>query len=114
MFITFAEYRILPANLDMYLAETKRLTEKFHGRVTLYEGCDQPGLFVEIWNASDEAEAENIKKERCDQRSPWAILTPLIQGGEAKLHVWTFKPALPSIRSSISLHRGSFENGEGE
>jgi hypothetical protein len=95
MFITFAEYRIAPEHLESYRGETKRLLEQSLGRVTLYEGCDQPGLFVEIWSASCEEEAEGIKKERCGERSSWAVLTPWIVGGAAKLHVWTFKPALP-------------------
>lgn len=97
MFITFAEYRINDANLERYRTESRRLVEESADRVSLYEGCDQPGLFVEIWSAADEEEAEAIKKERCGERSSWAALTPLIQGGAAKLHVWTFKPAVPSV-----------------
>jgi hypothetical protein len=96
MFITFAEYRIAPEHLESYRAESGRLLKESSGRVSLYEGCDQPGLFVEIWSADREEEAEAIKKERCGERSSWAVLTPMIQGGAAKLHVWTFKPAYPS------------------
>lgn len=97
MFITFAEYRIKEECLALYRTESRRLVEEASGRVALYEGCDQPGLFVEIWSAEGEDEAEAIKKERCGERSSWAVLTPLIQGGAAKLHVWTFKPALPPL-----------------
>lgn len=92
MFITFAEYRIMPECVELYRKETARLL-KVDNRIQLYEGTDQPGLFVEIWTAPDAEEAERIKKERCSERSSWAVLTPMIAGGAAKLHVWTFKPA---------------------
>ncbi|QNK56198.1 hypothetical protein [Paenibacillus sp. PAMC21692] len=92
MFITFAEYRISPEFQEQYEAATKLLLTETEG-VELYEGTDQPGLFVEIWRAADVAQAERIKKERCSERSSWAVLTPMILGGSAKLHVWTFQPA---------------------
>lgn len=92
MFICFAEYRIMPEYRERYLAETARLLRGCPG-TTLYEGTDQPNLFVEIWPAATLEEADRIKKERCGERSSWSVVTPWIAGGEAKLHVWTFKPA---------------------
>ena len=36
--------------------------------VKLYEGTDQPNLFVEVWeNSADEEAAFAIKEERCSQ-----------------------------------------------
>ncbi|MFF2480799.1 hypothetical protein [Paenibacillus sp. NPDC058071] len=94
--ICFAEYRIEDRHRDTYLAYTAKLLEKTAG-VHLYEGTDQINLFVEIWHAVDEKEAEQIKKERCAERSPWYRIAEWIPGGADKMHVWTFKPAaLPS------------------
>ena len=92
MYICFAEYRIAPESREHFLAFAEA---HLNGRndVYLYEGTDQPNLFVEVWQAGSEEEAERIKKERCDERSLWSRISEWIAGGSAKLHVWTFKPA---------------------
>ncbi|WP_053372087.1 hypothetical protein [Paenibacillus sp. FJAT-27812] len=95
MYICFAEYRISEEWREQYLIYTNKLLEEGHD-VQLYEGTDQPGLFVEVWNAASEEQAEQIKKERCNERSPWFRVSEWIVGGPAKLHIWTFKPAHPS------------------
>lgn len=58
----------------------------------LYEGTDQPLLFVEVWEARDEAHAEDIKEERCSERSSWHAVADWVAGGAAKIHAWTFRP----------------------
>ncbi|MDQ6419820.1 hypothetical protein RB620_10290 [Paenibacillus sp. LHD-117] len=93
MFICFAEYRIRPECREQYEQETERLMKETGEGMRLYEGTDQPCLFVEVWSASCAEEAERIKKERRSERSSWAVLSQWIDGGEAKLHIWTFKPA---------------------
>ncbi|NIK78431.1 hypothetical protein FHS15_003569 [Paenibacillus castaneae] len=90
MYICFAEYQIAPEHRQLFLDYTKTLLANVHD-VYLYEGTDQPNLFVEVWNAPNAEEAERIKKERCDERSPWFFITEWIVGGEAKMHIWTFK-----------------------
>lgn len=92
MYICFAEYKIHPEYRECYVKETERLMDKYSRKVQLYEGTDQPCLFVEVWHAESCEEAELIKKERSDERSAWHVVTPWIVGGSAKLHIWTFKP----------------------
>ncbi|WP_141500180.1 hypothetical protein [Paenibacillus luteus] len=92
MYICFAEYRIVPQRREQYLAYTSELL-KGVSNLYLYEGTDQPGLFVEVWNAATFEEAEQIKKERCGERSSWFRISEWIVGGAAKMHIWTFKPA---------------------
>ncbi|WP_424766413.1 hypothetical protein [Paenibacillus sp. sgz302251] len=92
MYICFAEYKILPEHRAQYIIYTKGLLAESGNSVYLYEGTDQPGLFVEVWNAASEAEAERIKKERCSERSSWFRIASWISGGMEKMHVWTFKP----------------------
>lgn len=96
MYICFAEYRISPEFREQYLAYTAMLLEEGH-EVQLYEGTDQPSLFVEVWNASTLEQSEQIKKERCNERSSWFQISEWIVGGAAKMHIWTFKPAHPSV-----------------
>lgn len=101
MYICFAEYRILPEWREHYLTTTKELLLQEH-EVYLYEGTDQENLFVEVWQAFSLEQADQIKKERCSERSSWFQLSDWIAGGPAKLHVWTFKPAHSRDRSSIN------------
>ncbi|MUT67568.1 hypothetical protein [Paenibacillus sp. NEAU-GSW1] len=91
--VCFAEYRIAAENRASYLSYTGRLIRDGELNIYLYEGTDQPNLFVEIWYADSEDEAEQIKKERCSERSPWYRVAEWVVGGADKLHVWTFKPA---------------------
>jgi hypothetical protein len=93
MYICFAEYRIAPEHREQYLALA---AGQLSGRddMYLYEGTDQPNLFVEVWQAPTFAAAEQIKEERRSGRSSLAQITAWIPGGESKLHVWTFQPAL--------------------
>ena len=94
MYICFAEYRIMDELRETYIGYTNQLLTEGHN-VQLYEGTDQPGLFVEVWNAESHEIVEQIKKERCNERSPWFRVSEWIVGGPAKMHIWTFKPAHP-------------------
>jgi hypothetical protein len=101
MFICFAEYRIAPEWRETYLTYTSELLAGVD-EVKLYEGTDQPSLFVEMWNASSLQEAEQIKEERCNERSPWYKVSEWIVGGVDKMHIWTFKQAQSTIDASIN------------
>ncbi|NBD26227.1 hypothetical protein [Paenibacillus glycinis] len=92
MFICFVEYHIEPSAEERYRGWiAPRRTE---AGFKLYEGTDQPLLFVEVWEAMDEEEALNIKKERCGERSSWREMADWVPGGSAKIHAWTFKPVM--------------------
>lgn len=93
MYICFAEYKIADGNRNAFLAYANTLMRESGNQVQLYEGTDQLNLFVEIWTTATEEEAEAIKKERCEERSPWYRIAEWIPGGADKMHVWTFKPA---------------------
>lgn len=101
MYICFAEYRIIHEYRQEYLAYTDTLLSGLHD-VHLYEGTDQPNLFVEVWNAGTAEHAERIKKERCSERSPWFCISEWIVGGSEKMHIWTFKPAHLTGERSIN------------
>lgn len=101
MYICFAEYRIMPVNRQQYLTYTEALLSGLHD-VHLYEGTDQPNLFVEVWNADTAELAERIKKERCSERSPWFRISEWIVGGSEKMHIWTFRHAHLAGERSIN------------
>lgn len=97
MYICFAEYKINEENREAYLKEVETLCLQEGGLVHVYEGTDQPSLFVEVWDCKDEAHARRVKEERLSERSPWFALSAWIMGGPAKLHVWTFKPVASRV-----------------
>ncbi|MBP3962302.1 hypothetical protein [Paenibacillus lignilyticus] len=91
MYICFVEYHIAPESEALYrswIADKPGNGEAFK----LYEGTDQPLLFVEVWEAASEQEALDIKKERCGERSSWHAMSQWVPGGSPKVHAWTFKP----------------------
>ncbi|REE92873.1 hypothetical protein A8990_103180 [Paenibacillus taihuensis] len=92
MFICFVEYHIAQAFEDRYRSWIAQKQQEFKDAFQLYEGTDQPLLFVEVWEAATEEKAVGIKKERCDERSSWYEMTDWVPGGSAKVHAWTFKP----------------------
>lgn len=101
MYICFAEYRIIPECRQQFLNHTETILSGTRD-VHLYEGTDQPNLFVEVWNASTAEQAEQIKKERCSERSPWFRISEWIAGGSEKMHIWTFRQAHLADERSIN------------
>lgn len=91
LFICFAEYKIAPEYVGAYIKLTEQLKKKY-SEVNLYEGTDQPLLFVEVWSCASLEQAEQTKEERLSERSSWSPISEWIVGGRSKLHVWTFKP----------------------
>lgn len=92
MYICFAEYRIMPEHRQAYLSYASQVAKGTQPEPTIYEGTDQPNVFVELWTAPSEAEAEVIKQKRRSEQSPWHRVQEWVEGGEAKVHVWTFRP----------------------
>ncbi|BBH21692.1 hypothetical protein Back11_30370 [Paenibacillus baekrokdamisoli] len=91
MYICFVEYHINEEFVALYrnwIAEKMAAGPVFK----LYEGTDQPHLFVEVWEAQGEASATAIKEERCSERSSWRQMAAWVPGGAPKIHAWTFRP----------------------
>ncbi|CAH1211516.1 hypothetical protein PAECIP111893_03419 [Paenibacillus plantiphilus] len=91
MYICFVEYRIdseFESEYRSWISARQAEGPSFR----LYEGTDQPLLFVEIWETEDESTADAIKKERCSERSSWHAMADWVQGGAPKIHSWTFRP----------------------
>jgi hypothetical protein len=85
----FVEYKIIDGQKNDFLAfmEKRRKAETFG----LFEGSDQPGLFVEIWDGLSVPEYRDLKRKRLEETdSPWRAMDSMVDGGPAKLHIWHF------------------------
>jgi hypothetical protein len=91
MGIVFVEYKVFPEKREAYLQWMNSLTRE-ESRLELYEGSDQPDLFVELWRDFGEEEYRTYKKTRLESAgSPWAGLADYVPGGAAKIHIWHFR-----------------------
>jgi hypothetical protein len=86
MYRCFAEYRIAEENRERYL-ELMAALRPSHPGMYLYEGTDQPGLFVEVWEAGTKEEADRIREMRLSEDSPWSAVSRLVSGS---VHAWVF------------------------
>jgi hypothetical protein len=87
MFRCFAEYRIAEENRERYF-ELMASLRPSHPEMYLYEGTDQPGLFVEVWEAATREEADGIREMRLSAGSPWSAVSRLASG---QVHAWVFR-----------------------
>lgn len=94
MGIVFVEYKVFPEKREAYLQWIEPLAGNESG-LELYEGSDQPDLFVELWRGFDEEAYRAFKKSRLEASdSPWAELEQYVAGGAAKIHIWHFRRSL--------------------
>ncbi|CAH8769122.1 hypothetical protein [Paenibacillus dendritiformis] len=94
--IIFVEYRILPEAKERYLTVIRRQL-KHRPDVVLYEGTDQPNVFVEQWLGTTADDYAALKKLRREGTDGWDEVTACIAGGVDKLHIWEFQrsPIVP-------------------
>ncbi|GIO11167.1 hypothetical protein J19TS2_07220 [Cohnella xylanilytica] len=90
--ILFCEYAIPEEHRSAFLEWAAADPARWEG-AELAENVAQPGVFVELRRASDEAEAARITKERRDGRS-WAEMEKWVKGGREGLRIWTFRPVI--------------------
>lgn len=87
--IIFVEYRIDPDKREVYEQAADRLLRTQHNCI-LYEGTDQPHVFVEQYFETTPEQYANMKQLRLEQESEWDEITACIPGGRSKLHIWEF------------------------
>lgn len=88
--IFFCEYVVRKENRESFLrwAEERPYLWKY---AEFMENEEQPGVFVELWRVSGEADLANIKKERLEGRSEWREMEGWLKGGAEGLRSWTFR-----------------------
>ncbi|MBO8173377.1 MAG: MFS transporter [Bacillaceae bacterium] len=91
MIRVFVEYKIKQEKRQEYLgliAQMKRELAKQGARhFELYEGTDQPDLFVEMFDVDTEAAYRQIKQSR--EAHP--VLDHCVEGGKNKINIWAFR-----------------------
>jgi hypothetical protein len=95
----FVEYRIVKGNRSSYIDYMQKVIKQTG--LELFEGTDQPDLFVEIWSDVPYAAFESLKADRLAPKegSIWLPLTSMIDGGSSKLHIWHFTGIAPDIET---------------
>ncbi len=90
----FVEYTIIQEKRLNYLHYMQKIVNQTG--LELFEGSDQPGLFVEIWSDVSYTEYESFKKQRLhpEMNSDWASFGDNVVGGLSKLHIWHFSKAM--------------------
>ncbi|MFM1655280.1 hypothetical protein ACI7RC_24770 [Brevibacillus sp. B_LB10_24] len=92
MLTIFIEYKIADGKREEaigVIAEMERQIQSRGGmNYRFFEGFDQPGLFVEMFEVADESAYRDIKQ----WRTAGGPLEDCIAGGSAKIHVWAFQP----------------------
>ncbi|GIP31143.1 hypothetical protein [Paenibacillus sp. J2TS4] len=112
MSLVFVEYKIDELYREDYLKTIQDLPGV--DQVELYEGSDQPGLFVEIWKGLGDEDYLQMKAIRtstvaCEQKSPhslekfpsnmsegklafrpWQSINEYVAGGAGRVHIWKF------------------------
>ncbi|PZE21264.1 hypothetical protein CBW46_007790 [Paenibacillus xerothermodurans] len=100
--IVFVEYQILPQHTPAYSEWLAEVRAK-HAELEVYEGADQPGLFVEIWHGLSRDEYDRLKQERLTEAAgsaglglpsasfSWRELHQWVSGGAQKIHIWYFE-----------------------
>lgn len=89
MYKVFVEYRIQSIARESYITFMQQMG-KCYRQMTIYEGTDQPNLFVECWSGVNFEQYEELKRLRIDQKSEWTEMNDWVVGGADKIHIWHF------------------------
>lgn len=92
----FVEYKVKPEHREAYLTWVNEMTHADR-RFSVYEGTDQPGLFVELWDGMNYEEYVRMKGWRLaadssggGNKNRWGEMERFIEGGISKIHIWHF------------------------
>jgi hypothetical protein len=108
MLKVFAEYQILPQYRPAYSMWMAEVRAKYP-ELEVFEGVDQPGLFVEIWSGLSSECYNRLKRARFQQQGDglidpviesgyadidWTEINNWVAGGASKIHLWYFKKVI--------------------
>ncbi|MEK8129635.1 hypothetical protein WMW72_17140 [Paenibacillus filicis] len=100
MGIVFTEYKIDAIHRTDYLTWAADLKQEF-AELEIYEGTEQPNLFVEIWSGLSQEKYAALKAARIGEDSRiaqdeesgrWRTMELWVAGGRPKIHMWQFSP----------------------
>jgi hypothetical protein len=77
--------------MDLLPAVKRELEGMGAVEISIFEGTDQPGLFVEEFIVADMEAYESLKKARNEEVSEvWEQQHACVPGGKNKVHIWAF------------------------
>ncbi|MBN6187896.1 MFS transporter [Aneurinibacillus sp. BA2021] len=96
----FAEYKIQAEKRQDYLRKIDDIAMAMQqigvDDFIVYEGVDQPGLFVEMFHVPTMDAYRKIKRKRCEDKAApgvfWQSINDCLEGGTDRLHMWAFAP----------------------
>lgn len=94
----FVEYKVLEEKKEEYLRKVKDLEIVLHkiGAVDfkVYEGADQPNLFVEMFQVPEMSNYQKLKRKRVLEDAQegvfWQAINNCVEGGKDKINMWAF------------------------
>lgn len=94
----FVEYKVLEDKKEEYLRKIKDIEYALHkiGAIDfkLFEGADQPNLFVETFQVPAMVNYEKLKRKRVLEDAQegvfWQSINDCVEGGKEKIHMWAF------------------------
>ncbi|WP_035100270.1 MFS transporter [Aneurinibacillus terranovensis] len=98
----FVEYKVLEEKRTEYMEQMESLRHAMEkigvDDFQVYEGVDQPGLFVEMFHVPTVESYRKLKRKRCEEPPGksgfWQMINPYVSGGTEKIHMWAFAPVI--------------------
>lgn len=96
----FVEYKVIEEKKDEYLRKIRDL-ELVMNKIgakdfQVFEGADQPHLFVEMFQVAKMESYYKLKRKRCQEEAEegvfWQAINNCVEGGKEKIHMWAFLP----------------------
>jgi hypothetical protein len=89
------EYKVADEKRKDFMALLPAVKRDLEGlgavQISIFEGTDQPCLFVEEFIVADMEVYESLKKARNEEVSPvWEQQHACVPGGKNKVHIWAF------------------------
>lgn len=96
----FIEYKVIPEKREQYLKLAEKIAAQYHDfqiqSFSIYEGIEQPNLFVEDFIISGYEFFNCLRNERLQEQLPfWQDLHSCIYGSVSKVNIFVFEEIEP-------------------
>ncbi|MEK4025034.1 MULTISPECIES: hypothetical protein [unclassified Sporosarcina] len=92
----FIEYKVIPEKRNQYIELTEKIIARYQSLqvngFSIYEGIEQPNLFVEDFTVLNYEQFKLLKTERFEERIPiWKEVHSCIHTGVKKVNAYAFE-----------------------
>lgn len=96
MWLAFSEYHIDSIHRAKYMSWAEKMTGRYPS-LRIYEGTDQPGLFVEVWEGMEHTAFQAVKSYRVEEigegDADLLEMKQWLAQGKERIHMWHFHKA---------------------